>query len=244
VAARASKWVGAALALAVIGGLVFWAYGLGKRDASAIPVIRAALEPAKVQPDDPGGVETAHQDITSYNAGKGEGPPSEITFASPPERPTEADVAMGALQGAIAETGGGAEGPVGPAVAAGIGTEFAPAISETAPERPADLSERMAAAQQLISIEADLAERAMASAIQIQLGAFPDREVTRSEWDRIYAANQDILTGRTLVVQSTISGGRRFFRLRAGPFKDRVEAQNVCRALQARGQDCLVAVNG
>ncbi len=46
------------------------------------------------------------------------------------------------------------------------------------------------------------------------------------------------------MIQSTISGGRRFFRLRAGPFENRIEAQNVCRALQARGQDCLVAVNG
>jgi hypothetical protein len=244
VLARASKWVGAALALAVIGGLVFWAYGLGKRDASAIPVIRAALEPAKVQPNDPGGAEIAHQDITSYNAGNAERARSAITFAAPPERPAEADVAMGALQGADAQTGAGAEAPVGPAVAAGTGTEFAPAISDAAPRRPADLSERMAAAQQLISTEADLSERAIASAIQIQLGAFPDREITRSEWDRIYAANQDILTGRALVVQSTISGGRRFFRMRAGPFKDRVEAQNVCRALQARAIDCLVAVNG
>jgi hypothetical protein len=89
-----------------------------------------------------------------------------------------------------------------------------------------------------------LALRAASSTVQIQLGAYPDRQRTKSEWTRIYRANEDILSGRALVVQSTISGGRRFFRLRAGPFKDRVEAQNVCRALQARGQDCLVAVNG
>jgi hypothetical protein len=102
----------------------------------------------------------------------------------------------------------------------------------------------MAAAQQSISAEAELSARAMASAVQIQLGAYPDREVTKAEWEKIYEANRDVLSGRALVVQSTISGGRRFFRMRAGPFKDRIEAQNVCRALQARSQDCLVAVNG
>ena len=89
-----------------------------------------------------------------------------------------------------------------------------------------------------------LAARAAASAVQIQLGAFRSRAETEAAWARIYRANEDVLRGRALVLQSTISGGRRFFRLRVGPFRDRIEAQNVCRALQARGQDCLVAVNG
>ena len=251
-AERASKWVGAALALAVIGGLLLWTYGLGRRDASAIPVIRAAIEQAKVQPNDPGGAVVAHQDITSYTAGNGASAPKEITFAPPPQRPTEADVAMGTLQ----DTGKDAASVAALAVktetdtasptgsTAGDGTALAPEVSVTAPKRPSDLPQRMAAARKSISVDAELAAKASASAVQIQLGAYPDRELTRSEWARIYGANQDILSGRTLVVVSTISGGRRFFRLRAGPFKDRVEAQNVCRALQARGTDCIVAVNG
>jgi hypothetical protein len=257
-AERMSTWIGAALALVVISVLVFWGYRLGQRDASTVPVIRAAREQAKIQPDDPGGAEIAHQDITSYNAGDGGNAPSEITFAPPPERPAEEDVAMGALPDGEEETGGEpAGGPgetedvaatddagAGPDASAGDGTEQAPEASPAAPARPGDLSQRMAAARRAISEEAGLASRAAASAVQIQLGAFPDRELTKAEWARIYRANEDILSGRALVVQSTISGGRRFFRLRAGPFKNRIEAQNVCRALQARGQDCLVAVNG
>jgi hypothetical protein len=241
-----STWLGAALALAVIGGLVFWSYRLGQRDATAVPVIRAALEPAKVQPDDPGGAEIAHQDITSYNAGDGAGAPTEITFAPPPERPAREDVAMGALpdgeeEVAVATAGDAAAGA---GASAGDGSAQAPVASPVAPVRPGDLSQHMAAAQRAISEETDLASRAAASRVQIQLGAFPDKERTKSEWLRVFKANEDILAGRALVVQSTISGGRRFFRLRAGPFKDRIEAQNVCRALQSRGLDCLVAVNG
>ncbi len=259
---RMSTWIGAALALAVIGGLVLWGYRLGQRDASAVPVISAAPEPAKIQPDDPGGAEIAHQGITSYRAGDGERAPAAITFAPPPERPAEEDVAMGALPDGEAEAAGQAAGETaaepdetvalaptdgtgaGPEATAGDGTEQAPEISPVAPTRPGDLSQRMDAARRAISEEAELASRAAASAVQIQLGAFPDKEQTRSDWARIYRANEDILAGRALVVQSTISGGRRFFRLRAGPFRDRIEAQNVCRALQARGQSCLVAVNG
>ena len=67
---------------------------------------------------------------------------------------------------------------------------------------------------------------------------------TEAEWTRIFKANEDILSGRALVVERTISGGRSFFRLRAGPFTGPIEAQNVCWALQARGQSCLVVVNG
>ena len=273
-----STWFGASLALLLIVALVVWAYRLGHRDVTAIPVIRAVLEPAKVQPDEPGGAKVAHQDISSYSAGAvdaadtadttgtaggAKSPSTEITFAPPPERPAEEDVAMGALQPtpsaenpapetapeatarAIEDPAGEAPGedPEATETAALDASDLAPGASPRVRVRPRDLVQRMAAARRAIFEEAEPELRAAASQVQIQLGAFPDRNVTKSEWERIYRANEDILQDRALVVQSTISGGRRFFRLRSGPFKDRIEAQNVCRALQARGQDCLVAVN-
>jgi len=248
---RLSTWLGAGLAILLIGGLVFWGYSLGQRDASAVPVIRAALGPVKMQPDDPGGAVIAHQDISSYSAGDAEVDRSQITVAPPPERPSEEDVTMGALQESAANADGETAAPA-PADDPGPASEedadeiatFAPAASPMVLTRPADLSRSNEIARQAATEDAELASRAAASAVQIQLGAYPDRQLTKSEWARIYRANKDILSGRTLVVQSTISGGRRFFRLRAGPFRDRIEEQNVCRSLQARGQDCLVAVNG
>jgi cell division protein FtsN len=62
-------------------------------------------------------------------------------------------------------------------------------------------------------------------------------------WKRIQKANADILRDRTLAIQTTISGGTTFYRLRVGPFKDGSEARAVCQALKGRGQDCLVARN-
>ncbi len=240
-ARRASVYTGAALAVAVIAGVALWGYGLTQRDASEVPVIRAALTPAKVQPDDPGGAEVPYQDISAYRAGSDGSVPTDMVFAPPPERPSADDVAMAALSGdsgATATDATAAPEAVGPTEGA------APDIAPVFRARPADLLERVAAARQEMSEEAELAKRAAASPVQIQLGAYPERERTEEMWGRIFRANQDILRGRALVVQSTISGGRRFFRLRAGPFESRIEAQNVCRALQARGQDCLVAVNG
>jgi len=257
-AERVSTWLGAALAVAVIGGMVLWGYRLGQREATAVPVIRAALEQAKIQPEDSGGAEIAHQDIASYNAGEVASAPTEITFAPPPERPAEEDVAMGALQDGGPEITAPADGEPGeaddaaavdntdaePDATADDGTDLAPEASPVAPQRPGDLSQLMETARQAVSEEVELASRAKASPVQIQLGAYSGKELTESEWARIYRENEDILAGRALVVQSTISGGRRFFRLRAGPFKDQIEARNVCRALQQRKLECLVVVNG
>lgn len=242
--ARLSVFAGALLAVSLIGGAALWIYRLAARDISAVPVIHAALTPAKVQPDDPGGAVTAHQDITSYNAGTEPSKPPQITFAPPPERPAAEDVAMSALQQSDAARAQPAIAGTGEGAAPGDGTTLAPAASPVAPSRPGNLIQQMAAAQKAASEDEKLAASAAASAVQIQLGAFESRDETEAQWERVFDANEDVLTGRALVVQSTISGGRRFFRLRAGPFKDRVEAQNICRALQARGQDCLVAVNG
>jgi len=242
--ARLSVGTGALLAVSIIGGAALWVYRLAERDISAVPVIHAALTSAKVQPDDPGGTVTAHQDISSYNAGSDPSKPPQITFAPPPERPAAEDVAMSALQQSDATPAQPTTTAAGDSAAPGGGTALAPAASPVAPSRPGNLSQHMATAQKAASEDDKLAASAAASAVQIQLGAFESRDETETQWERIYDSNEDVLTGRALVVQSTISGGRRFFRLRAGPFKDRIEAQNVCRALQARGQDCLVAVNG
>ncbi|MEM1299589.1 MAG: SPOR domain-containing protein, partial [Pseudomonadota bacterium] len=87
------------------------------------------------------------------------------------------------------------------------------------------------------------ARDAAKSRVQIQLAANPDQGAVRKMWDRVRRANEDILRGRALAVQTTVSGGTTYYRLRVGPFKDAAEARNVCQALKARGQDCIVARN-
>lgn len=54
----------AAIAFLVLaGGMAYWAYSLGTRDASSVPVIRAMEGPARVQPEDPGGLQAEHQGL-------------------------------------------------------------------------------------------------------------------------------------------------------------------------------------
>ena len=60
-AAQIILWLGAALSVGLVAGVVFWAYNLGQRDALDVPVIRALAGLPRERPVDPGGVQVAHQ---------------------------------------------------------------------------------------------------------------------------------------------------------------------------------------
>jgi cell division septation protein DedD len=54
---------GAALFLIVVIGMAVWAWRLGTRDATEVPIIRAMEGPARIQPADPGGLQASHQGL-------------------------------------------------------------------------------------------------------------------------------------------------------------------------------------
>ena len=93
------RLAGAAVFLALVAALGLWSYRLGTRDAGAVPIIRAMQGPARLQPEDPGGMQAAHQglEVNSVLAGRpaplprdgaragGEDPtPSPSRWRSPP----------------------------------------------------------------------------------------------------------------------------------------------------------------
>jgi cell division septation protein DedD len=53
----------AALFLTLITTLTLWSYRLGTRDAAEVPIIRAMEGAARIEPDDPGGSQAAHQGL-------------------------------------------------------------------------------------------------------------------------------------------------------------------------------------
>lgn len=60
---KISRFIGVGSSLLVIGGLAYWAYGLGSRDASAVPVISALKGDGEIRtaPEDAGGEEVDYQ---------------------------------------------------------------------------------------------------------------------------------------------------------------------------------------
>ena len=75
----------------------------------------------------------------------------------------------------------------------------------------------------------------------VQLASLRARAGTRPAWVRLQRAHPMLLGDRELAVQEVDLGERGiFYRVQAGFFPDRAGASDLCRALKARQQDCLV----
>lgn len=64
---RISKLVntaGAVMSVALVAGIGVWGYKLLVRDVTGVPVVRALDGPMRVQPENPGGEQTAHQGLS------------------------------------------------------------------------------------------------------------------------------------------------------------------------------------
>ena len=308
-----STGTGAVVAMALLVALGVWVYRLGVRDAESVPIIRASAEPTKTRPEEPGGVVTPYQDITSYRVAESKaGPPATTVLAPPPPEPRPEDVAMGMLApepakrpGArpaeqrapaarpadvVRPTGGQRAAAAAPSsdeaevepeegtdavvveegagpsessdppteadeIAALVREATLDAATEAKPEpavvtdgaggsniplppaRPSDLLARVHDAAR--AAEQSAAERkrlAAASPVQIQLAADPDEQVVRTIWRRISQANPDILHDRELAVQSTVSGGRTYYRLRVGPSPARPRRMRSARRWRRAGR--------
>jgi hypothetical protein len=86
-----------------------------------------------------------------------------------------------------------------------------------------------------------------AGARLVQLGAFDNEGLARSEWDRLALKFGQLLNGKGRVVQEAESAGRAFWRLRASGFADLDDARRFCSAVLAEepALHCVpVAVRG
>jgi SPOR domain len=110
------RLAGAAVFVALVAGMGLWAYRLGTRDAAEVPIIRAMEGPSRVQPEDPGGLQAAHQglEVNTVLAGVPapaprlaepaaptpgldveDGPQGELVLATPAALPEEAATGTG-----------------------------------------------------------------------------------------------------------------------------------------------------
>jgi cell division septation protein DedD len=75
----------------------------------------------------------------------------------------------------------------------------------------------------------------------VQLAALRAKDRARPAWLRLQKLHPTLLSDRELTIQQVDLGDRGiFFRVQAGFFAARAGARDLCNALKARGQDCLV----
>lgn len=104
------NWVGAAVSLALIGGLLVWGYQLWVRDVTGVPVVRALEGPMRVAPDDPGGERADYQDLSVTRVaseGAEEVPVDRVVLAPPPVELTDEDLSVARLAASLPVIGSG-----------------------------------------------------------------------------------------------------------------------------------------
>jgi cell division septation protein DedD len=82
-------------------------------------------------------------------------------------------------------------------------------------------------------------------AFSVQLLAAHSEADVGASWDRLRGAHPDLLASlRPTVARAERAQGDTFYRLRAGPLRDRAAADALCKALSARQQSCFVVSPG
>ncbi len=251
-----------------IGGT--WYYFTGKPvngDRSFVPVIRASVDPVKVRPEKPGGMEVPNQDKLVYERLQGtRAKPRVERLLPPPEKPLPPPVlnietAAGKPEPAPKSKPGkqtvakaGSEGK------ASAGTKPAPSVA-AAPSKPTaktpttkdvltasrpSLPKNTGPVAPTAKGATDSGKPVDANAYKIQLAAVRSLDRVKGEWERLRGKNKDLLGALSLTISKTDLGAKKgvFYRLRAGPLVDETKARDLCKKLTARKVGCLIVRPG
>ncbi|MEM8800065.1 MAG: SPOR domain-containing protein [Pseudomonadota bacterium] len=73
---------------------------------------------------------------------------------------------------------------------------------------------------------------------RLQIGSFRNRENADVEWDRLVGRMGEAFAGLSPFIASADVNGTTYYRLQAGPFAEKADANEVCDALKAAGGSC------
>lgn len=174
------------------------------------------------------------------------GAPAPAPDAAAPA-PSAVDAAVAeALQESLAAPSDAAA-PVVPATVPGVARSprpvARPAALATTAAAPATAAETAAAAPAATpgaATEIDAASLPKGTRL-VQIGAFDTPEDARGEWDRVAAQFGALFSGKSRVIESAVSGGRTFYRLRVSGFADVEDTRRFCAALLAEQTNCIPA---
>lgn len=265
---RWASWGFGALALAALVGSIWYAYehGLRRTSGGPPPLIRAEPGPARVKPEDPGGLKVPFQDQTVYKeiAPKGERPqqaqperllpppeqplpkpkaPDPVAASPPPPPPAATPpVAAAPVPPVSVAPATGAPIPLTPPVApppAPAQTSPAPVPAPLPP--PAPVAVAPPPPPPAAAPKAPPPPINPSGGIRVQLGAFADQPQAEKAWIKIKGAHGDLLGNASPNVSEFIPDGKKpVYRLQAGPFADLATARSACVELRARKVDCIV----
>lgn len=243
----------AAGVLIVFGAVVWNTYRQGVRpDTGSLPLIAAESETYKRMPEQTSSASSPDQELRFYDELDG----SERVSTQPVEG-LRRSVSAG-VEGVLA----GGEGGGVPATAADATPEptgvAAPrrSIFEDNQPKIAALDEATAAlaAEQAARVSSDLSPSLRVASVptprfsfdyrgayMVQIAALRDEARAEATWSAITDRHPDIFFGAQKRIQRADLGARGvFYRLRAGAFGSRDQANAFCEAIKSTGNDCIV----
>jgi cell division septation protein DedD len=253
-------------AVAAFGIGIWFAYDQGvKRGASgAPPLIRADQSPAKIAPENPGGMQVPNQDKQIYERLPGnstQAPAAGQTekLLPPPERPSAAPTspavtvpnrsaqsvpnqtpatppATSAVPNRTPpnQTDAPSAAPITPATPGQPQPVTPPRTAATPPAPAATPAPAAAPAARTVTATAG-------GSAKIQLASLKDQAAATATWTALQKKFPAELGGlQPSYERVEIADKGTFIRLQAGPLKDRADAQAACSALAAKNQGCIV----
>jgi cell division septation protein DedD len=219
---------GALVILSLFVAVIFYLYS--DTTPSAPIHVEAPKTAVKGRPADRGGMEVEHQDKVIFDQRDGVKTGGEVKLEPQAEMPLEAipeDQAEELEDDPIAEA--------------------IEAVTEDASPNEAEQSSSVSAEPQAPAAEKteDPAEQAaavpsMENAYRVQLGAFGSEVTAQRSWRTVRGQFAAYLGDKSVDYEPVQAGDRTLYRLRAGPFADRASADQVCLALRAQEQACIV----
>jgi hypothetical protein len=255
------------LAMALFAGGLWFAYVQGTRHPAAsaqgemVPLIRADERPAKVRPDQPGGMAIPDQNVSLYNEKPGGTGMEKLLPAAEQPMPRPAPPAREAATppAPFAPPPGGPPPATAIPQAALPASPSAPTLSAAPASRPPAAASAKSAAAKVAPPPApkaapqakQAAPRAggtaaapagMASPVQLRLGSLRSPEAAREEWARLKRENPDLLGKLSAVAVRTDLGDQGiYYRIQAGSFGDAAGAEKLCSELKQRKLGCFLA---
>jgi cell division septation protein DedD len=259
----------AAIAVAGFGGVVAYGYLVyADRGGSApAPLVLADPKPAKVKPDNPGGLRVPHQDKDVFGLGGKDGgtaprpaaekllplPETPLPKPVPPPAPIQpvGAVPPAATPAATSDAAAAAAAPQASRIAEASLNSGPPPFPAPLPPPAAPIlrAPSLAAVPANARPPADPA-RAVAAApaagagvarFRIQVGAMRTEAEARDAWEKIRRRHPEIVGALgASYPRVQVPGKGELIRVQAGPLPDAAAARDVCARLSRGGTECLV----
>jgi len=230
---------------AIFAAIVWYAYQQGHQRGvdSTPPIIKADVNPNRVRPAAPGGMEVPHQDKLVYDRVSPENEAPRVERLMPqPEALVARKSPEPEPEPVFPETGGLTDIPM-PIMPDSEPPQLLLPESPRAPQ-PLTTTRQRAVAPPPVAppvASATPTPSSAAGVYKIQLGAFRSNEAAQMEWLRLQGRHIDLLGKLNLTIQRVDLGGKGlFFRVQAGPYVSETAARSICAELTLRKAPCLV----